>query len=178
MKPYEPLKVEHDLITRLFSLVENEISRINNTGTANKDFIDILTDFFVTYVDVAHHGKEENLLFAELEKKTITSAHKNMMSELLEEHKVGRKVINQLIESSDAYFKGDENELKNITARFKDFISLYSKHIDKEDNDYFIQIMQYFTEVEQDELIQKFWRFDIKLIHEKYARLFDLMEGK
>lgn len=177
MKPYEPLKVEHELIERLFKLVNEEIARINTTGKANKDFIDVVTDFFITYVDVAHHGKEENILFAELEKKNITSDHKEMMQALLDEHKLGRKVVNQLIESSESYFNGDANELQNIKARFKDFVDLYTEHIDKEDNDYFIKIMNYFSQAEQDELIQKFWRFDIKLIHEKYAKLFDLMEG-
>jgi hemerythrin-like domain-containing protein len=111
-------------------------------------------------------------------KKNLTPEHKKIMNELLDEHKLGRKIINQLIESNDAYLKGDENQVDNIIARFKDFVSIYSKHIDKEDNDYFIKVMKYFTEAEQEELIQNFWRFDIKLIHKKYERLFDLMEGE
>lgn len=177
MEPYEPLLVEHRLIERLFDLIRTEIKGMNQTGKANKEFIDVVTDFFVTYVDVAHHGKEENIMFEAMNKKNLTAEDKSMMNELIKEHKLGRKVVNQLIESSNDYFNGSQDELKNIIARFKDFVDIYTEHIDKEDNDYFMQVMNYFSDKERDDMIQDFWRFDIKLIHEKYSKLFDLMEG-
>ncbi|MBN1923868.1 MAG: hemerythrin domain-containing protein [Nanoarchaeota archaeon] len=176
MMPYEPLMVEHGLIKKMFNLINKKVSNMLKTGKADTNFVDIFSDFFITYVDVAHHGKEENILFNELLKKNLTPAHKNMMNELLEEHKTGRRVVEELINSNKAYMEGSQKEFNNIISRLKDFIDIYSKHVDKEDDDYFIKVMDYFTPQEREKIIQNFWRFDIKLVHEKYKEILDMLE--
>ena len=176
MKLYEPLFVEHHLIERLFKVIEKEISLIKSKNKVNRAFINMLADFFITYIDVYHHGKEENILFKELGKKKISIEHKDMMQKLLREHVVGRNVIEELIKSTEAYANGSQNEIDNIIARLRDFVDLYTQHIKEEDDAYFIDVMQYFTQAEQDELIQNFWRYTIKLMDKKYEAIIDLLE--
>ncbi|VVB74470.1 Hemerythrin HHE cation binding domain protein [Candidatus Tiddalikarchaeum anstoanum] len=178
MKVYEPLMVEHQLITRLLNVVETESMRIKQINRVNVKFVDLVTDFFVTYLDLAHHGKEENILFKWLITKNISKEHLRMMNELLEEHRIGRKIIVELINSSDNYSKGSSNEWGSISALFDDFVDLYRKHIKKEDDDYYIECSNYFTQEEQDKIIREFWILDIRLVHDKYKNILDMMEGK
>jgi len=176
MEPYEPLAMEHRLIERFFAIIEKEINRIRRTSRVNTAFISTLTDFFVTYIDIYHHGKEENILFKKMERKKLTMEHRKMMLKLLDEHKLGRRVIEELMKSADAYASGDQNEMGNIIARFQDFIKLYTQHINEEDHSYFMDCMDYFTESEKEEIIQDFWRYTIKLMDKKYEEIIRLLE--
>ncbi len=38
------------------------------------------------YADRTHHGKEQDILFRDLEKKELSPNHTKIMGELLEEH--------------------------------------------------------------------------------------------
>jgi hemerythrin-like domain-containing protein len=176
MKVYEPLAVEHGLILRLLNVVESEIKKIKLKNRIDTKNVDLITDFFVTYLDIAHHGKEENILFPALRKKTLSFEHKNMMTTLLDQHVLGRKLMRELIIASEEYRMGSSSQLPNITARLADFVVLYRKHISIEDDDYFVQCSKYLTQEEQDAIIRSFWLLDIKLVHEKYKNIISLME--
>jgi hypothetical protein len=43
----------------------------------------------------------------------------------------------------------------------------------KEDKSFFYPSLEYFSKEEQDQMLQEFWEFDRKLIHEKYQKIVD-----
>jgi hemerythrin-like domain-containing protein len=53
---------------------------------------------------------------------------------------------------------------------------LFPKHIEKEDKHFFYPILDYFTGKEQDAMLQEFWEFDKKMIHEKYKKVVEEYE--
>jgi len=69
MKPIGPLMWEHRLIEKMAGLFIREINRIKEENNVNTVFIDSAVDFFRTYADRTHHGKEEDILFRDLEKR-------------------------------------------------------------------------------------------------------------
>ena len=69
MRPIGPLMREHRLIERMVALMRAETEKISRTGEARPDFITSAVDFFRTYADRTHHGKEEDILFRDLAKK-------------------------------------------------------------------------------------------------------------
>jgi len=168
MLPIGPLMIEHRLIERMISVISKELSSIETKREINAAFIEVAVDFIRTYADRCHHGKEEDILFRELGKKRLSNKHKQIMEELIEEHRWGRKTVSDLLDAKQKYISGEEEQLKKIIDRMKALVEFYPKHIEKEDKHFFIPCMGYFSEKEKDSMLKEGWEFDRKLIHEKY----------
>jgi hemerythrin-like domain-containing protein len=177
MKPIGPLMVEHRLIERMIAIVKEEIDKIKEGKKADPVFIDTYVDFARTYADRCHHGKEEDILFRDLAKKKLSSEHKKTMDELVQEHIYARKTVGELVAAKDLYVQGNKDALKDVTAKLKALSEFYPKHIEKEDKNFFFPILDYFTKKEQDDMLQEFWEFDRKLIHEKYQKVVEKFEA-
>ena len=93
------------------------------------------------------------------------------MNELIEEHKFGRKITGELVNAKDKYLDGDNEALQEVIKKIKTLIDFYPKHIDKEDNHFFIPVMDYFSEKEKDMMLKEGQTFDRKMIHRKYDSL-------
>lgn len=176
MKPIGPLMIEHRLIERIVDLLKRNLVKIKETTQVSYIFIDAAVDFFRTYADRTHHGKEEDILFRELEKKQLSQQHRKIMDELIEEHVYGRKKVSGLVEAKEKYVRGDGNALSDIIASLRDIINFYPAHIEKEDKHFFRPSMDYFRKQEQDKMLQEFWAFDRHLIHEKYKGIVERLE--
>jgi hemerythrin-like domain-containing protein len=176
MKPVAPLMIEHRMIERMLAVAEEEVGRIKAKNRADTIFIDTAVDFIRTYADRTHHGKEEDILFRELALKKISDEHKKIMQELVNEHVYARGVVAKLVAAKEKYAAGDTASLKEITDRLKELTEFYPKHIAKEDKNFFIPVMAYFSREEMDAMISEMWEFDRKMIHEKYTRLVEKFE--
>ena len=171
MLPIGPLMIEHRLIERNIKVLKVELKRIRDLNELNPIFIDKSVDFIRVYADQTHHGKEENILFRELLKKSISEEHKKIMNELIEEHKFGRKTTGELVKAKDDYVKGNQNSINIIVDKIYVLINFYPKHIEKEDKHFFIPVMKYFTKEEQDAMLEEGQEFDRRMIHRKYNNL-------
>ncbi len=178
MKPIGPLMWEHRLIEQIIPLMNKQVVDIQEGERADIVFIERTVDFFRTYADRTHHGKEEDILFIELEKKPLTPEHKRIMKELQEEHVVARENVKALIEARQAYMNGEKKAREIIVLRMKNLVELYPKHIEKEDKSFFFPIMDYFNPQEQQSMLERFWEFDRKMIHEKYQNIMEGMGAK
>ena len=177
MKPIGPLMWEHRLIEKMARLFKVEIERNTAQKSVNTGFIDAAVDFFGTYADRTHHGKEENILFKELAKKRLTPEHARIIDELMEEHVFARKTVRRLSEANEQYLKGQETARKEIIACLTELANLYPPHIEKEDKQLFYPCMNYFSQEEQDSMLQKFYEFDRNMIHEKYRKVVEKYES-
>jgi hemerythrin-like domain-containing protein len=171
MKPIGPLMREHRLIERMISLISRELKQISETNKADLEFLVIVVDFFRTYADRTHHGKEESILFRELAKKQLSEEHKRIMDELIKEHVFGRKLVSEMADAMESYNGSGANALKDIKACLEELIAFYPAHIEKEDKHFFYPCLEYLTKQEQDSMLQEFWGFDRKMIHERYQRV-------
>jgi len=176
MMPIGYLMIEHRLIERMIKLIRDELNRIIKKKKANLIFIDAAVDFIKTYADKCHHGKEEDILFKELSKKQLLPEHKKMMQTLLEEHKMGRQAVGELINAKERYGRGNPAALKLITRHLKWLSEFYPKHIAKEDKGFFIPSMKYFSQREQDSMLVKFCEFDNSGIQETYRNIVKSLE--
>jgi hemerythrin-like domain-containing protein len=175
MMPIGPLMKEHRLIEKMIEHIDNEIERMEKFRKVNPLFIDIAVDFIRMYADRTHHGKEEEILFRELKKKELSPNHKKIMEELVEEHKWARKIVGALIEAKDEYINGNTDKVVDIIDLMSQLVEFYPKHIEKEDKHFFIPVMKYFSQDEQDQMLQEYWDFDKTLIHEKYEKVVEAL---
>lgn len=176
MKPYGPLMIEHRLIERMVNVLKNEADKISKTGKADSNFIDSAIDFFRIYADKRHHGKEEDILFRGLAKKQISDEHKKIMESLIEDHITARKTVTKLSESKEKYASGDKGAINSILECIKALTKLYLPHIKKEDTQFFIPCMNYFSQQEQAEMLKQFEEIDRQISHEKYKTLIEQLE--
>ncbi|MDD5399116.1 MAG: hemerythrin domain-containing protein [Dehalococcoidia bacterium] len=178
MKPIGPLMREHRLIERMISLLKAEIDQINTSGKVNTGFLMVAIDFIRTYADRTHHGKEEDILFRDLARKSLSPEHAGIMHELLEEHATARKIVARLANARDSYIKGASQSHKDIVNCLQELVVLYPPHIEKEDKHFFYPCLEYLSKQEQDAMLHEFWEFDKKLIHEKYQRTVEDIEQR
>jgi hemerythrin-like domain-containing protein len=168
MQARGPLMVEHRLIERMLSVIKAALAKIEKTHMVDPVFVDTAVDFIRFYADWTHHGKEEDILFRELDKRPLSENDRRIMNELVEEHVVGRQATKALVDANNRYRKGDENALIQISKNFKELVEFYPKHIEKEDKVFFPAARAYVTESEDQAMLAEFWEFDRKMIHEKY----------
>ncbi len=171
MLPAGPLMIEHRLIEKMISLMKNKAEEINKTKQADPKFIDTAVDFIRTYADALHHGKEEEILFRDLEKKNLSPEHKRIVDELIEEHKLGRKNVRELIAAKERYLNGETAALDDIVSALKSISDFYPEHIAKEDKHFFLPVMDYFSKDEQAAMLDEFMTFDRVFVHEKYKKI-------
>ena len=178
MEPIGLLMIEHRLIERMVKLLDVELRKIEKTSDINADFISVGVDFFRTYADRTHHGKEEQILFRDLSKKQMSPEDKEMMERLIQEHIWARQAVGKLSDANDRYVQGDGDTLKIIIYELGKLVKFYPMHIIKEDKHFFIPVMDYFSKQEQSAMLDEFWEFDRNMIHEKYKKVVQEYEKK
>jgi hemerythrin-like domain-containing protein len=91
MLPIGPLMIEHRLIEKMIKAMEKELHRMETEETADPVFIGTAVDFIRVYADRCHHGKEQEILFRELEKKAMSEEYKKTMNELVDRASMGKR---------------------------------------------------------------------------------------
>jgi len=178
MQARAPLMIEHRLIERMLLVIKGILDKIESKHKVDPVFVDIAVDFIRVYADRTHHGKEEDILFRELNKKALTPKDRQIMKELIEEHVFGRQTTKSIVEANTRYRNGDETALADITANLKTLAEFYPRHIEKEDKVFFPSSRIYFNDEEDQAMLAEFWEFDRKMIHEKYKTLVEGFEGQ
>jgi hemerythrin-like domain-containing protein len=176
MQARGPLMIEHRLIERMLSVVKDVLAEIESKHRVDPVFVDIAVDFIRVYADRTHHGKEEDILFRELNNKPLSAEDRKIMDELIEEHLFGRRTTQALVDANTRYRNGDDTALADIAANLKTLAEFYPRHIEKEDKVFFPSTRKYFTEQEDQGMLEAFWEFDRKMIHEKYKTVVEGLE--
>ncbi len=171
MMPIGLLMIEHRLIEKMIKHLEERSQIFRKENEADIFFIDKAVDFIKIYADRCHHGKEEDILFRDLAKKELQREHKNIMDELVQEHSWVRNATKSLVSVKEKYGLGDKTALSDIVKLMIELAEFYPKHIEKEDKHFFIPCMNYFSKQEQEGMLNEFWEFDRRLVHEKYKEI-------
>lgn len=178
MQARGPLMIEHRLIERMLAIIQERLVEAEKTRKIDPLFVDTAVDFVRTYADRTHHGKEEDILFRELNKKGLSEIDRRVMNELIAEHAFGRLTTKALVEANTRYRNGDAAALEDIAKCLHTLVDFYPKHIVKEDQVFFPASRAYFTEAEDQAMLDEFWAFDREMIHEKYKSMVDELKGK
>ncbi len=185
MQPIAPLMSEHRLIERMVGLMRQDLERIRANILVDPEFafvdpvfIDVAVDFMRTYADRCHHGKEEDILFAELASKPLPPDLKTVVDELIEEHKQAREYTKELVKAKENYLRQEPEAVNQVLFYLDKITAMYPKHIIKEDQHFFIPCMGLFTAEEKDAMLAKMWEFDRQMIHERYEGVVSGIENR
>jgi hemerythrin-like domain-containing protein len=100
------------------------------------------------------------------------------MEELVREHVLARQTVGELVGAKERYLEGDTEALDTVLEKLDVLVSMYPGHIEKEDEHFFLPVMEYLSEAEQDDMLEEMWEFDRSMIHEKYRSVVDRLESR
>ena len=145
------------------------------------DFAKII-DFIRNYADKYHHGKEEDMLFIEMNNELLDLIGEGPVQGMLIEHNFGRAFIMDLEISLNHHKEGHEEAIVDIIANAMGYANLLSKHINKEDNMIYRYATKNLSEETLNKLDKQFEDFEGKDLHketrDKYTKLVDELENK
>lgn len=182
MNPIEELKTEHRAIELALTILEKllVILPTPNVTAAAADAA-ALIDFFRTFADICHHGKEEGSLFPELEKLGV-SRKEGPIGVMLSEHDLGRMYIQQMGRALQQLPSGQKNVVEAFKGAAGAYIDLLRRHIEKEDNVLFEIAANRLSVSAMARLSEDFERMEKEKIgpgrHEKYHSLLKALEAK
>ena len=174
-KPTTILSNEHQNILKVIDALNKECNLLEKGKDLDKDFLAKAIDFIRNYADKFHHAKEEDILFVELGKDTV-SMHCNPIEQMLYEHDLGRNFVKGM----EAGLK--EGVKEEVIKNARGYAYLLQDHIFKEDNILYPMADEALDESMQDLILNKFKEAEIKKfnkeIKEKYLSLVEEFENR
>ncbi len=131
--PTGVLREEHQLILQVLDALEMVLNSGEQRHQYDFDAIEKCTSFFRLFADACHHGKEEDLLFPELETRGVPREG-GPIGVMLAEHQQGRAFVRQMREALPEARSGQAAALATLIQAGRGYIDLLRQHIDKEDN--------------------------------------------
>jgi len=178
MQPIGPLMWEHRLIERMVNVLGSELDRLAAGGGIDALLIDAGVDFFRTYADRTHHGKEEDILFRDLGRKALSPEHRRVMEDLVTEHVQGRSRVKGLVAAKERVVGGDPRAIDDVREHLAWLVHFYPLHIAKEDKRFFHPVMGYFDKGELDAMLEEMREFDGRMVHERYGHVVEQWERR
>jgi hemerythrin-like domain-containing protein len=177
MKPIEDLKKEHDAVQKTLKILDRICSEAEKTGEIpNPDHLDQLIEFFRTFVDKCHHGKEEALLFPALEEVGV-SREGGPIGVMLKEHQQGRDLVVKMNAALAQFYEGNREVTLDLIQHARTYITLLNQHIDKENNVLFPMADRHLPREKQVELWEGFETIETEKIgpgkHEAFHRMIE-----
>lgn len=158
MLPTEQLKNEHRAIKLMLEIMAKEIE---------KEDIPSIIEFISVFADKCHHGKEEDLLFPAMIEAGVPKED-GPISVMLDEHNLGRSYVKAMKEAKNQ---------KDFAPAAKNYASLLTEHIDKEENILYPMADMHLSKEKQDELSEQFGKMEEERIgHGKHEEFHKLLE--
>ena len=129
------LREEHQVILVVLDAFERMLDAADPTDPPRKDLDDCL-GFFRSFTEACHHGKEEDLLFRELEEHGV-SQEEGPLAVMIQEHRMGSRLVNGMSEALHALSAGDDGAWSRFEEAGRDYLELLRNHIGKEDGGVF-----------------------------------------
>ncbi len=133
MKPTQELIAEHEAVIVALDLLEKvEMALVSKDEHAPEHLAQLL-DFFKGFVDRCHHGKEEDVLFPELEKRGVPREG-GPIGVMLAEHDAGRAQVHAMSDGLARLRRGEADAVAAIQNSSSTYRDLLRAHIQKENN--------------------------------------------
>lgn len=180
MNAIEELKKEHEAVRLTLNILEKIGRQVAESNQiSSPEHLDQLFEFFTTFVDRCHHGKEEELLFPALENVGI-SREGGPIGVMLNEHQQGRYLVKKMKGLKDRILNGESSATESLNESIAAYTRLLNFHIDKENNVLFPMAVRNLPEGGLQELKEGFDKIETEKIgigkHEAFHNMLDELE--
>jgi hemerythrin-like domain-containing protein len=165
------LMIEHRLTEKMLRLMQAQAARMQREKSMDEGFVASTIDFVRTYIDRAHHGKEEDILFKRLSGKPLRQEHALLMGELISEHEQARHLLKDLDDAFRRHAQGQPGAAGEAAYILGEIPSFYQKHIEKEDKDFFFPSLAYFSAEERGTMVEQSREYDRSVFQALYREM-------
>ena len=131
MKATDALKKEHEAVRLMMKIMDAACVKINAQQKLQTADIDDMIDFLKVFVDRCHHGKEEQILFPQLELAGVPKEG-GPIGVMLAEHEQGRVCIRNMSQAVVDYKAGNTAAITALVDNIAAYNELLDQHINKE----------------------------------------------
>lgn len=174
MKSLEILMNEHRVIEQVLNCLEKMLERCGTEGKVEKDPAQQALDFFRTFADRCHHGKEEAQLFPLLEGRGMGSPC-GPVAVMRREHELGRMYIQGMTSVLEAASASDPEAVRWFIQHGQSYVRLLREHIGKEDHCLFNNAERALQTHDDEQLLAAYEQFEAADLgpgtHEKYVNI-------
>jgi hemerythrin-like domain-containing protein len=153
------LRQEHEVILGVLDATNNIAESLESGSDVSPQILSDIVEFLRLFADRQHHGKEEDLLFPELEKQGMPRDG-GPVGMMLMEHQFGRSLIARMAEAGKAYESGSRDAGAQWADAAFDYVSLLRDHIAKENNILFVMAERILIPADQQRLLLSFQGVD------------------
>lgn len=133
MNSVQIMMEEHQNILRMVKVIRKACFLIFEKKIMNEQDFEQMIDFIRSYSDKHHHGKEEKIMFKQMQER-LGHIGKNLITHgMLVEHDLGRLHIQELVAAINRVKAGDEESYLDVIANAISYTHLIERHIKKED---------------------------------------------
>lgn len=174
MTPTDQLKQEHQGIELMLKILDKVCLKLESREKVETEHLERILEFIRVFADKCHHGKEEDLLFPEMERAGI-SKDRGPIGVMLLEHGKGREYIKRMNEALAEYKRNEPNAPSKFVENARNYIALLTQHIDKENNVLFPWGEKVLLEKQKEKLLEDFEKLERERIgegkHEEFHKL-------
>ncbi|MEN6348642.1 MAG: hemerythrin domain-containing protein [Syntrophomonas sp.] len=176
MKATGQLIQEHEAVLSMLQILEKICLNFDRGIHPNIDELDSIVDFLKGFVDKCHHGKEEDILFPELEARRVPNFG-GPIGVMLSEHQQGRVLIAAMADALKLLRSPEHTDsvYEQLVDNAQKYIKLLREHITKENQVLFNMADSLIDETAQNELYEKFEELETERMgpgqHEAYHHL-------
>lgn len=157
--PIAVLEEEHVLILRGLDVLEAGVARIESGASVGGAFFGELMEFFRTFADRHHHGKEEEILFRHMVEEMDYSPRSGPVGVLSSEHEIGRAHVRAMADAA-CRLEADSDAPRRLVDEGRAYLSLLRAHIEREDHKVFPVVEDFLGPEERAALMAAFSRFE------------------
>lgn len=155
MNPKDSLREEHGTIMKMLVVLQNYFTKPVDLKEGEAKDLEALIEFFEIYVDLYHHGKEEQHLFPALLRAQVPDID-SLINSLIDDHRQARMNMEQIKSRTVAihsYTGADHDEICKAVQRY---VELVRKHIRKENSELLPLIEESLSEPEKLRMVGHF----------------------
>lgn len=133
MRTVDDLRTEHHIVLEVLDLLERAVSAAERGALVPAEVFTDIQEFFTTFVDRCHHGKEE----AEVLPRLKAGANADLAQRLEEEHSTGRRLAGTYAEAVEYYVPGEAETSTKLADAARAYSALLREHIEFETKELF-----------------------------------------
>jgi hemerythrin-like domain-containing protein len=133
MRTVDDLRTEHHIVLEVLDRLERAVSAAERGAPVPAEVFSDIREFFATFVDRCHHGKEE----AEVLPRLKTGSYTGLAQRIEEEHGTGRGLAAAYAEAVENYVPGDAQTSAKLADAARAYSAFLREHIELEEESLF-----------------------------------------
>lgn len=132
MDLFESLSAEHDIIGRVIGAFSVYLDKVEKEHQVERHDLFRFVTFFSDFADSIHHGKEEGVLFAALERQGF-ARNIGPLAHIREQHTHERALFARLKRAATDRFAWSDSKIGELVRTGRELVDFQRAHMKKED---------------------------------------------